>query len=197
MMLARFRRPASLIIMRPRHYVPFLVAAVAATSLSGFGLLTSTTAGTPAAAAGRSTATAKATSGFGSVKSPGHLPDPCTLLNRHEVVDLTGRHITQIDEDGAKPGESTRYCQWQQDGGQLALFLTRTTRSGFTRQIGPDAEAVDGVGDDAFMLAGHLYVLYGTVQIDVYSYGDDDAQNLADEKEVATVVMPKDRKSVV
>ncbi|MCU7730825.1 DUF3558 domain-containing protein [Actinoplanes sp. KI2] len=177
--------------MHPRHDFPFLVAAVAATFLSGFGLFTSTAAGTPAGAAGRPTATAKATSGFGSATNRGDLPDPCTLLSRHEVVDLTGRRVTRIDEDGAKPGESTRYCQWQQDGGQLALFLTRTTRSGFTRQIGPDAEAVDGVGDDAFMLAGHLYVLHGTVQIDVYSYGGDDAQNLADEKEVAAVVLTR------
>ncbi|MEU4243365.1 DUF3558 family protein [Actinoplanes sp. NPDC026619] len=177
--------------MNPRRSVPFLVAAVAATSLSGFGPLTSITAGTPAAAAGRSAASAEATSGVASAKYRGRLPDPCTLLSRHEVVELTGRRITQVDEDGAKPGESTRYCQWQQDGGQLALFLSRTTRSGFTSQIGPDAEPVDGVGDDAFLLAGHLYVLDGTVQIDVYSYGDDDAENLAKERGVATVVMPK------
>jgi hypothetical protein len=176
--------------MKPCRSVPILVAAVAATSLSGFGLLTSITTGA-AAAAGRPAAIAEATSGFTSVKTRGRLPDPCTLLSRHEVVDLTGRHITQIDEDGATPGDSTRYCQWQQDGGQLALFLTRTTKSGFTSQIGPDAEPVDGVGDDAFLLAGHLYVLHGTVQIDVYSYGGDDAQNFADEKEVATVVMSR------
>ncbi|GIF25781.1 hypothetical protein BJ973_003055 [Actinoplanes tereljensis] len=170
--------------MKPRRSVPFLVAAVAATSLSGFGLLTSMT--TSAAAA----ATAEATGGFTSVTKR-RLPDPCTLLSRPEVVDLTGRDITQIDEDGARPGASTRYCQWQQDGGQLALFLTRTTRSGFASQIGPDAEPVGGVGDDAFLLAGHLYVLHGTVQIDVYSYGDDDEQNVAVEQEVATVVMSK------
>lgn len=173
---ARFRRPPNLIVMSPRRSVPFLVAAVAAASLS-----TSLTAATPAAGA---------TPGFGSVNR-GDLPDPCALLSRREVVHLTGRHITQIDQDGAEPGESTRYCQWQQEGGQLALFLTRTTKSGFTSQIGPDAEPVDGVGDDAFLLAGHLYVRHGRVQVDVYSYGADDAQNLADEKAVAAVVMSK------
>ena len=42
-----------------------------------------------------------------------------------------------------------------------------------------------------FELAGHLYVLYGTVQVDVYSRGDSDAENLGKATKVATTVMPR------
>ena len=42
-----------------------------------------------------------------------------------------------------------------------------------------------------FELSGHLYVLYGTVSIDVYSRGDSDEENLAKEKAIAKVLIPK------
>lgn len=105
------------------------------------------------------------------------LPDPCTLLSEEEVVDLTGREIVQIDEDGYEPGESgTRFCQWQQEGGQLVVFLSPTTAEDF--EVTPDeAEWLD---EDAFWLAGHLFVRHDTVQVDVYSRGGSDARNLAD-----------------
>ncbi|MEU8665254.1 hypothetical protein AB0C31_52650, partial [Actinoplanes philippinensis] len=125
-----------------------------------------------------------------SVKDAGELPAPCTLLGEDEVVDLTGREITQIDEDGGAPGDPTRYCQWQQSGGQLAVFLSRTTADDFQVTI-DEAEWVDGVGQDAYTHSGHLYVLYGTVQIDVYSRGASDARNLADAKRVATTLIPR------
>jgi hypothetical protein len=50
---------------------------------------------------------------------------------------------------------------------------------------------VDGIGEDAFLLAGHLYVLYGTVSIDVYSRGDSDAENLEEAKAIAMKVIPQ------
>jgi hypothetical protein len=186
------------------------VSIVAAASLSGCGLLGSTTDSTtdhdPAAAAavpaatdqptpaasvsGASASGGSASSGLGSVKDAGDLPDPCTLLSESQVVDLTGRSITQVDKDDAEPGATTRFCQWQQEGGQLAVFLSRTTADDFHTTI-DGADPVDGVGEDAFQLAGHLYVLYGTVQIDVYSRGADDARNLDDSIEVAKRVIPK------
>ncbi|WP_328471395.1 hypothetical protein OHA21_07130 [Actinoplanes sp. NBC_00393] len=130
-------------------------------------------------------------SGYGSVKDAGDIPDPCTLLSEPEVTHLTGRKITQIDEDGLEPGEGARFCQWQQSGGQLAVFLSRTTAEDFAVTIA-EAEWVDGVGEGAFWHSGHLYVLYGTVQIDVYSRGaDSDTQNLADAKQVAKVLIPR------
>jgi hypothetical protein len=129
--------------------------------------------------------------GHNSVKDAGDIPDPCTLLSEHEVTHLTGREISQIDEDGLEPGEGARFCQWQQSGGQLAVFLSRTTAEDFTVTVA-EAEWVDGVGEDAFWHSGHLYVLYGTVQIDVYSRGaDSDTQNLADAKRVAEVLIPR------
>jgi hypothetical protein len=134
--------------------------------------------------------TATASTGLGSVKDAGNIPDPCTLLTNGDVVDLTGREVSRMDKDGQPDGESTRYCQWQQPSGQLDVFLSRTTEADFQTTIA-DAQPVDGVGEDAFSLSGHLYVLYGTVQIDVYSRGDSDATNLDAETKIAKVLIPK------
>ena len=134
--------------------------------------------------------TSSANTGLGSVKDTGDIPDPCTLLTDGDVVDLTGREVSQLDKDGQQDGESTRYCQWQQPSGQLAVFLSRTSEADFHIVIA-DAQPVDGVGEDAFSLSGHLYVLYGTVQIDVYSRGDSDEQNLDVEKKITKVLIPK------
>jgi hypothetical protein len=147
----------------------------------GCGLVGPTASGAPEVAA-----TDRARSGFGSVRESGDIPDPCTLLSRDEVSSLTGREITRIDEDGAA-GEATRYCQWQQSGGQLDVFLSRTTAEDF-KVVTAQGEAVDNVGEDAFWCSGHLYVLYGTVQIDVYSRGGDD---LADAKEIAETLLSR------
>ncbi|AEV83600.1 hypothetical protein ACWT_2841 [Actinoplanes sp. SE50] len=125
-----------------------------------------------------------------SIKDNGDIPDPCTLLSRAEVTSLTGRRITQVDRDGAAPGDVSRFCQWQQDSGQLALFLSRTTADDFKVTVA-EAHDVDGVGQAAFTANGHLYVLYGTVQVDVYSRGGSDEQNLGDAKKVAKVVIPR------
>ena len=171
-----------------------VAAATTALALSGC----SATDDTPAAAATTPAAapsvgaspTPGASSGMGSVKDAGDIPDPCTLLSSAEVTSLTGRAITQMDQDGAKPGDATRFCQWQQDSGQLAVFLSRTTEDDFKITV-DGSSPVDGVGQDAFQLAGHLYVLYGTVQIDVYSRGGTDDKNLADAKEIAKVLIPR------
>ncbi|GAB2617780.1 hypothetical protein Aab01nite_31280 [Paractinoplanes abujensis] len=175
------------------------LAALAAVSLTGgCGLIESAVNGTPAPAQ-TTPAKAKPTpagteptadSGFGSVKDSGDIPDVCRLLSKQEVTSLTGRTITQIDEDGAEPGDATRFCQWQQESGQLAVFLSRTTASDFDVMIA-EATPVDGVGEDAFLLSGHLYVLYGTVQLDIYSRGGSDEQNLAEAKKVAKVLLPR------
>jgi hypothetical protein len=179
---------------------PIALAAAAAALLlavAGCGLGTTAATDSDRAAAPAATGAAAGTtsptaaSGLGdSVKDAGDIPNPCTLLSRAEVTSLTGRDITQIDEDGGNPGDATRYCQWQQDSGQLAVFLSRTTEDEFTIKI-DGATPVDGVGEDAFELAGHLYVLYGTVAVDVYSRGDSDAENLAKAKDVVRAVLPK------
>lgn len=159
-----------------------LVLLLGSGSGSGCGLVGASASGAPEAAA-----TSQARSGFGSVRESGDIPDPCTLLSRDEVTSLTGREITRIDEDGVPAGEATRYCQWQQSGGQLDVFLSRTTAEDF-KVVTAQGEAVDDVGQDAFWCSGHLYVLYGTVQIDVYSRGGDD---LEDAKEIAETLLPR------
>lgn len=175
---------------RPFRAVPALVAAVLA--LSGCALLGSTPDDSAAVGRGPAPApTPTGVSGLGdSVKDSGDIPDPCTLLSDAEVVALTGRDITQIDEDGESPGDTARFCQWQQDDGQLAVFLARSSAADFDTTIA-GATPVDGIGEDAFELAGHLYVRYGTVSVDVYSRGGGDAENLATAKKIVNVLLPK------
>jgi hypothetical protein len=167
-------------------------------ALTGCGLLGAASEGNAAGAKPAPTVavttpapTPTAASGLGdSVKNAGNIPDPCTLLSNAEVTGLTGREITQLDRDDAEPGEATRFCQWQQDSGQLAVFLSRSTPEDFQLKIA-DAVPVDGIGEDAFELANHLYVLYGTVSIDVYSHGDSEAENLAKSKKIVNALIPK------
>jgi hypothetical protein len=160
-----------------------ILALAALTSAGGCGLLE-----TPASrAAPGPTGSARSGLGSGPAGSRDELPDPCTLLTREEVLDLTAREVTQIDEDGAASGAPTRYCQWQQDSGQLAVFLSRTSAADFRVTVDGN-ETVDGLGDDAYFHSGHLYVLDGDVQIDVYSRGGDD---LADAKNVAEALLPR------
>jgi Protein of unknown function (DUF3558) len=174
------------------------VAVTAVVALSGCGILPGTRTDDSAQAAPAATAVAtpaasttpSATSGFGTVKEAGDIPDPCGLLTQAEVTDLTGRGVSQMDPDGEQSGATTRYCQWQQPSGQLDIFLSRTTESDFQTVI-EGSQPVDGVGEAAFSLSGHLYVLYGTVDIDVYSRGDSDEKNLEIEKQIAKVLIPK------
>jgi hypothetical protein len=186
--------------MNPRVR-PILVATAVAglLALSGCGLLTPAedsaaegrTAGSPVLATPRPTPSASETGTAGtSVKDAGDIPDVCALLSDAEVESLTGRDITQIDKDGAQPGDISRYCQWQLSAGQLAVFLSRTTAAEFARK-NADADPVPGVGQDAYLLAGHLMVLHGTVHVDVYARGGSDAENLVDAKEVVAVLLPR------
>ena len=120
----------------------------------------------------------------------GNFPDPCTLLSDADVTQLTGRDITQVDKDGADPTASTRYCQWQQSTGQLAVFLSHTTSNDF-QVAQADSPTIAGVGDGAYSRDGHLYVLVGKTQLDVYSRGGDDAQNQDEATRVAAALIPK------
>jgi hypothetical protein len=194
------RRPFPLAVMivagtlsGMKRRLPALTAAVlAVAALGGCGFLDAD-AGSRADAAGSVPApSGSAVSGLGAADRSGDgLPDPCALLSRSEVADLTGRPVTEVDGDDAGPHDTTRYCQWQQDGGQLALFLSRTTTEGFEESVA-QAQSVDGVeGYDAFSLAGHLYVRDDDVQVDVYSHGGTDDQNLAGEITVMRAVLPK------
>lgn len=120
----------------------------------------------------------------------GNIPDPCTLLSDAEVTELTGRNITQVDRDAEEANASTRYCQWQQSSGQLAVLITRTSVDDF-KFAQADSPSIPGIGDDAFWRDGHLYVLVGTSHLDVYSRGADDAQSQAEAERVAGALLPK------
>ncbi|WP_033342509.1 hypothetical protein [Catenuloplanes japonicus] len=127
----------------------------------------------------------------GGAKNTGDsIGDPCELLNRAEVIALTARQISQIDKDGLDKTAATRYCQWQLSEGQLAIFVTGTTAADFKIQA-KAGDAVAGVGDSAFTQSGHLFVLAGDTQLDVYARVGDDAQNLRVAKMVADRVIPR------
>ena len=148
--------------------------------------------GSPPAATPTSSASQVASSAAQPANSVGAIPDPCTLLSDAEVTGLTGRTITQIDRDGADANATTRYCQWQQSSGQLAVFITRMTAGDFaTAQAG--TPPISGIGDGAYARDGHLYVLVGTSQVDVYARGGDDQQSEADAEKVASALVPKVR----
>jgi hypothetical protein len=125
-----------------------------------------------------------------TVKDSGDLPDVCALLSKAEVSTLTGRSITQVDVDGAKPGDPTRYCQWQLSEGQLAVFLTRTTKEEFQLRA-PQSTQVPAVADEAYLNSGHLYALYGTIQLDVYARGKSDAENVNTAKATVAALLPR------
>ncbi|GAB7042814.1 MULTISPECIES: DUF3558 family protein [Catenuloplanes] len=116
--------------------------------------------------------------------------DPCDLLTRIEVIALTGRQVSQIDKDGEDETAAARFCQWQLADGQLAVFLSHTTKTEFARQA-TTGTPVPGLGDDAFVQSGHLYVRTGTLLLDVYARGGEDAANLKVAKQVATKILPK------
>jgi len=140
---------------------------------------------TSATAAPSSSAVAQTPTGEG-----GNIPDPCTLLTDAEVTQLTGRDITQVDKDGADAGASTRYCQWQQSSGQLAVFLSRATGDDFT-VARADSPSIPGIGDDAYSRDGHFYVLVGAINLDVYARAGDEQQNQAEAEKVAGALLPK------
>ena len=120
----------------------------------------------------------------------GNIPDPCTLLSDAEVSELTGRDVTQVDRDGADANAPTRYCQWQQSSGQLAVFISRTKSDDF-KVAQADAPSMPGIGDDAYWRDGHLYVLVGASELDVYARGGDDQQSQAEAEKVAGALIPK------
>jgi len=146
----------------------------------------STTPSGKASASGK--ATGKATGGARS----GDLPNVCTLLTKAEVSALAGgKQVSQVDEDGQPAGSTTRYCQWQLSGGQLAIFLSKATASDFKQEHSQQTK-VAGVGDEAHQADGHLYVLHGDIQIDSYARnGGSDASNLQVAKNAALKVITK------
>jgi hypothetical protein len=118
------------------------------------------------------------------------LPDICKLLSKAEVTGLTGEQVTiMTDEGGNSP--NARYCQWQLSAGQLTVTVNVDTRADFDVR-NQQSKAVDGIGETAYSLAGHLYVYEDGRTVDVYvsSEGSDSA-NLVAAKKTAEKVLPR------
>lgn len=123
--------------------------------------------------------------------SAADLPNVCGLLSRDEVVATTGKQITQVDLDDAKPGDLTRSCQWQLDGGTLNISLSRTTRESFEAQ-NQGYTPISGVGDEAYSGSGALATLHGTYDLTVYYRGGaDDTADLELQKTVTGRILPR------
>ena len=153
-------------------------------------------AGTPTAQASASAQPSTNASGKPAGKPSGKpagnaLPDVCTLLSRAEVSALAGgKQVVQVDEDDAKPTDTTRFCQWQLSGARLAVFLSPTTASEFS-QAHTNSRSVSGLGDAAYFASGHLYVRQGTIQIDVYASNGSDHASEKMATSTAAKILPR------
>ncbi|WP_326999979.1 DUF3558 domain-containing protein [Dactylosporangium sp. NBC_01737] len=174
----------------PRHRILAATALLTgALSLAGCGVLNG--AGdtpTPGGAA----PTGGAASAPAATKSAGPvaLPDICTLLTKAEVNSLTGKKVTLMSNEGGN-SSGARYCQWQLSAGQLDVTVNVETRQQFDVQ-NKEAEQVDGIGEAAYSLAGHLYVYAAGKVVDVYATSaGTDAGNLKVERRTAEAILPK------
>jgi hypothetical protein len=171
------------------------IAAAGALALSGCGGGETPSGGnvggpaatTSSAAATPSDATQPAPS---TPTSASALPDICKLLTKAEVTDLTGEQVTiMTDEGGNSP--NARYCQWQLSAGQLTVTVNNEDRQGFDVR-NQQSTSVDGIGETAYSLAGHLYVYEAGRTVDVYVSSEGSASaNLAVEKTTAAKVLPR------
>ncbi|MEV4137777.1 DUF3558 family protein [Dactylosporangium sp. NPDC049742] len=175
-----------------RLAVTAATALLTAATLTGCGVLDKATdtptptGGAAAAASSVPTPTSTPTKSAAAV----NLPDICTLLTKADVNRLTGQRVTLMtNEGGATSG--ARYCQWQLSSGQLDVTVNIETRDQFDVQ-NKDAKQVDGIGEAAYSLAGHLYVYAGGKVVDVYATSaSTDAANLKVEQRTAEAVLPK------
>jgi hypothetical protein len=117
------------------------------------------------------------------------LPDICTLLTKDDVADLTNREVTIMTNEGGN-SSGARYCQWQLSAGQLTVTVNNETRESFDVR-NQQSTPVDGIGETAYSLSGHLYVFQNGRAVDVYaSSSDSDSTNLEVEKNTAEKVLP-------
>ena len=174
----------------PRHRILAATALLTgALSLAGCGVLNG--AGDTPTPGGAAT-TGGAASAPAATKSAGPvaLPDICTLLTKAEVNSLTGKKVTLMSNEGGN-SSGARYCQWQLSAGQLDVTVNVETRQRFDVQ-NKDADQVDGIGESAYSLAGHLYVYAAGKVVDVYATSaGTDAGNLKVERRTAEMILPK------
>ncbi len=174
----------------PRHRILAATALLTgALSLAGCGVLGGTTADTPTPAPATTGGTASAPAASKKAGQAG-LPDICTLLTKAEVNTLTGQKVTLMSNEGGNSA-GTRYCQWQLTNGQLTVAVDVETRQQFDVQ-NKEAVQVDGIGEAAYSLAGHLYVYANGKAVDAYATSaGNDAGNLRVERRAIEMVLPK------
>lgn len=122
--------------------------------------------------------------------SASSLPDICTLLTKEEVGGLTGQTVTQMNNDGGT-SDNARYCQWQLTQGVLNVQVDNETLEQFSVK-NTESHNVNGIGETAYTLAGHLYVYQKGRVVDVYATAaSSDSANLEIEKNTAEKILPK------
>jgi hypothetical protein len=95
-----------------------------------------------------------------------------------------------MSNDGGN-SSNARYCQWQLTEGQLNVEVDIETREQFDVRNQQSAP-VDGVGETAYSLSGHLYVFQAGKVVDVYATpSTSESVNLTVEKNTAAKILPK------
>src|SRR5262249_19890380 len=118
------------------------------------------------------------------------LPDICTLHPKEDVAGLTGHTVTQMSNEGGN-SPNARYCQWQLTAGVLNVEVDIETREQFDVR-NQQSTTVDGIGETASSLAGHLSVYQAGQCGAVYDTSStDDSANLDVEKQTATKILDK------
>jgi len=164
---------------------------VAGAAIAVFGLVSLAGCKIPGKSDDKPATTSGATaSGSPGVDSGSSLPDICTLLSKEDVAGLTGHTVTQMSNEGGN-SSNARYCQWQLTEGQLNVEVDIETRDQFDVRNQQSAP-VDGVGESAYSLSGHLYVFQAGKVVDVYATpSTSESVNLTVEKNTAAKILPK------
>ena len=163
---------------------------VAGAAIAVFGLVSLAGCKIPGKSDDKPAGAQPAASGSPGVDSGSSLPDICTLLTKEDVAGLTGHTVTQMSNEGGN-SSNARYCQWQLTAGLLNVQVDIETREQFDVR-NQQSTTVDGIGETAYSLAGHLYVYEAGKVVDVYATpSTSESVNLTVEKNTAAKILPK------
>jgi hypothetical protein len=122
----------------------------------------------------------------------GPVPKSCALLSDAEVGTLTGQSVTNRAEINPPDDPTQSKCLWElTPGGALYLTLWRRTPAEFQLR-GQGTTPIPGVGDGAYSDNLHLFVLFGTIELDIIvRSGEPDVQQRDRSIAVARLVGPR------
>jgi hypothetical protein len=122
----------------------------------------------------------------------GAVPKSCSLLSDVEVGTLTGQSVVDRVDNTPPTDPTLSSCLWNlTPGGALYLTLWRRTAAEFQLRA-QGAAPIPGVGDGAYSDNLHLFVLFGTIELDIIvRSGESDVQQRDRSVAVARLVGPR------